>query len=57
MVLKVDLPSILHKSDVGGVVMNLAQMAQDLTQIKEIDLNPVMSYDAGCLLLDARFIL
>jgi hypothetical protein len=26
-------------------------------QIKEIDLNPVISYENGCLALDARFIL
>jgi acetate---CoA ligase (ADP-forming) len=38
-------------------LLNLAQLAQDFPQIKEIDLNPVISYAEGCLVLDARFIL
>jgi acyl-CoA synthetase (NDP forming) len=38
-------------------LLKLSQLAQDMEQIKEIDLNPVMSYADGCLVLDARFIM
>ena len=38
-------------------LLSLSQVAQDFQQIKEIDLNPVISYENGCLALDARFIL
>jgi acyl-CoA synthetase (NDP forming) len=38
-------------------LLNLSQLARDFPQIKEIDLNPVISYEHGCLALDARFIL
>jgi hypothetical protein len=38
-------------------LLSLSQVAQDFQQIKEIDLNPVISYENGCLVLDARFIL
>jgi hypothetical protein len=38
-------------------LLKLSQLAQDFEQIREIDLNPVMSYAEGCLALDARFIL
>lgn len=38
-------------------LLNLSKLAQDLPLIKEIDLNPIMSYEVGCLALDARFIL
>lgn len=39
------------------ILMKLFRLAQDIQEIKEIDLNPVMSYPDGCLILDARFIL
>ena len=38
-------------------LLNLSQLAQDFQQIKEIDLNPAICYQNGCLVLDARFIL
>jgi acetyltransferase len=38
-------------------LLSLSQLAQDFQQVKEIDLNPVISYENGCLALDARFIL
>jgi acetyltransferase len=38
-------------------LLSLSQLALDFQQIKEIDLNPVISYENGCLALDARFIL
>jgi acyl-CoA synthetase (NDP forming) len=38
-------------------LLSLSQVAQNFQQIKEIDLNPVISYENGCLALDARFIL
>jgi hypothetical protein len=37
--------------------LSLSQLARDFQQIKEVDLNPVMSYENGCLALDVRFIL
>jgi acetyltransferase len=46
-------------SDIESLVvnlLNLAQLAQDFEEIKEIDLNPVLSYAQGCKVLDARFI-
>jgi acetyltransferase len=48
------------RKDIDSLVdqlLSLSQMAQDFPQIKEIDLNPVMSNEKGCLALDARFIL
>ncbi len=39
------------------LLLSLSQLAQDYEQIKEIDLNPVISYENGCRALDARFIL
>jgi acetyltransferase len=39
------------------ILLKLSRLAQDFEQIREIDLNPVMSYPEGCLALDARFIL
>ena len=38
-------------------LLNLARLASDFPQIKEIDLNPVISCADGCFALDARFIL
>jgi acyl-CoA synthetase (NDP forming) len=38
-------------------LLNLSQLAQDFQQIKEVDLNPAICYENGCLVLDARFIL
>lgn len=38
-------------------ILKLSRLAQDLSDIKEIDLNPVMIYPKGGLVLDARFIL
>ncbi|MDX9786318.1 MAG: acetate--CoA ligase family protein [Desulfobacterales bacterium] len=46
--------------DIGCLADNLLKLsalAQDMASIKEIDLNPVMSYEEGCMALDARFIL
>jgi acyl-CoA synthetase (NDP forming) len=46
--------------DVDSLVdqlLSLSQLAQDFPQIQEVDLNPVISYENGCLALDARFIL
>jgi acyl-CoA synthetase (NDP forming) len=46
-------------SDIESLVvnlLNLAQLVQDFEEIKEIDLNPVLSYAQGCTVLDARFI-
>ena len=41
----------------ADLLLSLSQLAQDFQEIKEIDLNPVISYENGCLALDARFIL
>ena len=41
----------------ADLLLSLSQLAQDFQQIREIDLNPVISYENGCLALDARFIL
>lgn len=38
-------------------LLKLSQLALDVPQIMEIDLNPVLSYEDGCLALDARFVL
>ena len=38
-------------------LLNLSQVAQDFHQVKEVDLNPLISYESGCLALDVRFIL
>lgn len=37
-------------------LLKLSRLARNMAQIREIDLNPVMSYQDGCLVLDARFI-
>jgi len=47
-------------TDIDSLVdglLNLSQLVRDFGQIKEIDLNPVMSYTSGCQVLDARFLL
>ncbi|MFH0726203.1 MAG: acetate--CoA ligase family protein [Pseudomonadota bacterium] len=41
----------------ANILLKLSQLAQNIEQIKEIDLNPVMSYPDGCLTVDARFII
>ncbi len=44
-------------SDVGALVhlvLRLSQLAQDLPEVVELDLNPVVGLPAGCVVVDAR---
>lgn len=40
----------------ADTLLKLSRLGRNMAQIREIDLNPVMSYQDGCLVLDARFI-
>ncbi|MDX9788009.1 MAG: acetate--CoA ligase family protein [Desulfobacterales bacterium] len=41
----------------ADILLKLSVLAQDFKEIKEIDMNPVMVHETGCLALDVRFIL
>lgn len=47
-------------SDMEGIIdalLRVSRMVKDLEEIKEIDLNPVIVYERGCRIVDARVIL
>ncbi|MBC7120179.1 MAG: acetate--CoA ligase family protein [Candidatus Methanosuratus sp.] len=47
-------------SDVGSIVealLRVSNMVTELEEIRELDLNPVVAYEKGCRILDARVIL
>ncbi|MEM4658597.1 MAG: acetate--CoA ligase family protein [Candidatus Methanosuratincola sp.] len=47
-------------SDIEGIIdslLRVSRMVTDLGEIKEIDLNPVIVYEKGCRIVDARVIL
>lgn len=47
-------------SDIEGIIeilLRISKMVTELREIKELDLNPVIVYEKGCRLVDARVIL
>jgi acetyltransferase len=48
-----DVPAADRK-EIGLVLTKLAQLAADLPEVKEVDLNPLLSDETGVIVLDAR---
>jgi acetyltransferase len=48
-----DIPAA-DRAGVALVLVKLAQLAADLPEIREVDLNPLLADDAGVIVLDAR---
>lgn len=48
-----DVPAVKPDA-VAMVLVNLAQMAADIPQIRELDINPLLADEAGVLTVDAR---
>jgi len=42
---------------VAGVLLSLGQMLAEQPQIEEVDFNPVLPYQDGCIAVDARIII
>jgi acyl-CoA synthetase (NDP forming) len=47
----------INVASVAGVLVSLGRMLDEHPQIQEVDLNPVLPYEDGCLAVDARIIL
>ena len=41
----------------AGVLVSLGQMLEEQPQIEEVDFNPVLPYQDGCIAVDARIII
>ena len=48
-----NVPAV-KEPDVASVLVKLAQLAADLPQVRELDINPLLADDSGILALDAR---
>ncbi|MEB2836405.1 MAG: acetate--CoA ligase family protein [Desulfurococcales archaeon] len=44
------------KRALAGVILKIARLMLDIPQVRELDLNPVMSYERGAAIADARII-
>ena len=44
------------RAALAGVMLKIARLALDFPQVRELDLNPVMSYERGAAIADARII-
>jgi len=42
---------------IAGILLRVSRMAEELPEIAEVDLNPIVIYERGGLLLDARLLL
>jgi acyl-CoA synthetase (NDP forming) len=42
---------------IAGVLVSLGQLLEEQPQIKEVDFNPVLPYQDGCIAVDARIII
>ena len=42
---------------IAGVLVSLGQLLEEQPQIEEADFNPVLPYQDGCIVVDARIII
>jgi acetyltransferase len=48
-----DVPAV-NRDDVALTLVKLAQLAADVSQVRELDINPLLADDSGVLAVDAR---
>lgn len=48
---------LMNVDAIAGVLVSLGQMLEEQPQIKELDFNPVLPYQDGCIVVDARIII
>jgi acetate---CoA ligase (ADP-forming) len=47
----------INVDSVAGVLVSLGRMLEEQPQIVEVDFNPVLPYEGGCIAVDARIVL
>ncbi|UCF60259.1 MAG: acetate--CoA ligase family protein [Anaerolineaceae bacterium] len=47
----------MNVDSIAGVLVSLGQLLEELPQIEEVDFNPVLPYQDGCVAVDARMII
>jgi acetate---CoA ligase (ADP-forming) subunit beta len=47
----------MNVDSVAGVLVSLGKMLEEQPQIEEVDFNPVLPYQGGCIAVDARIII
>ncbi len=47
----------MNVDSIAGVLVSLGQMLEEQPQIEEVDFNPVLPYQDGCIAVDARIII
>ncbi len=47
----------MHVDSIAGVLVALGQLLEEQPQIEEVDFNPVLPYQDGCIAVDARIII
>ncbi|MGA3307912.1 MAG: acetate--CoA ligase family protein [Xanthobacteraceae bacterium] len=47
----------LNVDAIAGTLVSLARLLQEQPQIEQVDLNPCLALDDGCMAVDARIIL
>jgi acyl-CoA synthetase (NDP forming) len=47
----------MNVDSIAGVVVSLGQLLEEQPQIEEVDFNPVLPYQDGCIAVDARIII
>ena len=47
----------MNVDSIAGVLVSLGQLLEEQPQIEEVDFNPVLPYQDGCLAVDARIII
>ena len=44
----------MNVDSIAGVLVSLGKMLKEQPQIEEVDFNPVLPYEDGCIAVDAR---
>jgi succinyl-CoA synthetase beta subunit len=47
----------INVDSIAGVLVSLGQLLEEQAQIEEVDFNPVLPYQNGCIAVDARIII
>ncbi len=47
----------MNVDSIAGVLVSLGQLLEEQPQIEEVDFNPVLPYQDGCFVVDARIII